>query len=166
MARHFHLETLLRLADEAQQFSNAHARNGERRTADLLWQISKALRDATSRIEAAPGEACCPICNKADHVGWNCPLWGKDAPVVEEGRREAAIDRALVLAVEDMINAPFSLYPIEPMEVSEYRDRLYRIWSPLRDAILALTPVEGAGEHRCSVCNTKHGHAPTSRPPL
>jgi hypothetical protein len=63
-------------------------------------------------------------------------------PVVE---REA-IDRALILAVEDFINEPPRLYDIEPMEVRDYRHSLYRVWSPLRDAILALTPVEGVGE--------------------
>ena len=66
-------------------------------------------------------------------------------PVVEEGRREAAIDRALVLAVEDAIDGPPHSYGPEPMEVREYRGQLYRIWSPLRDAILALTPAEGVG---------------------
>lgn len=65
--------------------------------------------------------------------------------VVEEGRREAQIDRALVVAVDDAINEPPRSYGAEPMEVRDYRHSLYRIWTPLRDAILALTPVEGVG---------------------
>ena len=43
MSRHYKANTLAALAVEAEQFSHSHARNGERRTADLLWRVSKAL---------------------------------------------------------------------------------------------------------------------------
>jgi len=45
--------------------------------------------------------------------------------------------REKIAAVEDFIDQPPRSYGPEPMEVRDYRHSLYRIWSPLRDAILA-----------------------------
>lgn len=48
MGRHYKPETLMRLADEAEQFGNSHNHRGERRTADLLWRVAKVLRDCAA----------------------------------------------------------------------------------------------------------------------
>ncbi len=47
MSRPYKPETLIKLAAEADQFAHSHSRNGERRTADLLFRIAKVLRSVT-----------------------------------------------------------------------------------------------------------------------
>jgi hypothetical protein len=60
--------------------------------------------------------------------------------------------KALVVAVEDFIDQPPHSYGPEPMEVRDYRHALHRVWSPLRDAILAALPTtDGAGELKAIV---------------
>jgi hypothetical protein len=59
-----------------------------------------------------------------------------NAPVAETGSDKL---REMLLAVEDFINEPQRNRDIEPMEVRDYRHELYRVWSPLCQAILSLT---------------------------
>ncbi len=49
MSRPYLIDTLRKLADEADQFSVSHERNGERRTADLLYRVAKALRHCAAQ---------------------------------------------------------------------------------------------------------------------
>jgi hypothetical protein len=66
-----------------------------------------------------------------------------NAPVAETAPDKL---REMLLAVEDFINEPQRNRDIEPMEVRDYRHELYRKWSPLCQAILALRqtlPIHG-----------------------
>jgi hypothetical protein len=107
-----------------------------------------------------PGQ--CPFCKSglsyqvAEIDGWiaavacrGCDMRGpssqfkyddvEDAKAAGLARWEAAqsrIDRKLVIAVEDAINEPAKGWDVEPIEVGDYRHRLYRIWEPLCRAIL------------------------------
>ncbi len=54
--------------------------------------------------------------------------------------------RELLLDVENAINEPPRRWDIEPADVRDYRHDLYRIWSPLRDIILAALSAHEAKE--------------------
>ena len=73
------------------------------------------------------------------------------------------IPMALMQAVEDFINEPQRSPDIEPMEVRDYRHALYRVWSPLCQAILtantaalAASPSPVVGDREAIADSLKH----------
>lgn len=100
------------------------------------------VADSLNAVEA-PDQVACTFCAAmADASKWNTRATPTPSPVMLS--REEII--AVLIPMEDFINEPPRLWDIEPMEVRDYRHEAYRVWSNTRDAILALTSVDRAGQ--------------------